>query len=205
MSINLKGLYVISDDILTPKENILEKLEKSLLGGARIVQLRDKKFSDEEIENLVIDIENLCKKYNALFVLNDRYELAIKLQCAGLHIGKSDYDKVDFIRDNFKGIIGISCYGDLETAKIMEEKGVDYVAFGSFFTSPTKPLAKVVDKEVLKQAKEQLKIPTCAIGGITLENSNELLENDVDMLAVISDIWKNENIENRCKEFSKLF
>jgi len=205
MSVNLNGLYVISDDVLTPKDILLNKIEKALKGGAKIVQLRDKKSLDNEIEQLVINLETLCKKYDALFVLNDRVDLAIKLQCSGLHVGKSDYEKIDNIRKNFKGILGISCYGDLKTAKIMEEKGADYVAFGSFFTSPTKPQSKVVPKEVLKEAKKLLKIPTCAIGGITLANSKELLENSVDMLAVISDIWKSESIENRSNQFSKLF
>ncbi|WP_421716980.1 thiamine phosphate synthase [Arcobacter arenosus] len=205
MSIKLNGLYVISDDILTPKEILFEKIEEALKGGAKIVQLRDKKSLDEEIEQLVINLDALCKKYEALFILNDRINLAIKLQCSGLHVGKSDYEKIDYIRENFKGILGISCYGDLKTAKLMEEKGANYVAFGSFFASPTKPQAKVVSKEVLKEAKKLLNIPTCAIGGITLKNAKELLENDVDMLAVISDIWKSDSIENRCNQFSKLF
>ncbi|RXJ75967.1 thiamine phosphate synthase [Arcobacter sp. F155] len=205
MSVNLNGLYVISDDKLTPKETILFQIEKALIGGATIVQLRDKISSDEEIENLTLKLQELCRKYNALFVLNDRVELAIKLQCDGLHIGRSDHHRVEEIRKEYKGVLGISCYGELNLAKSMEEKNVDYVAFGAFFASSTKPNAAVVDKEVIAKAKEELSIPVCVIGGITSDNVKELIEKGTDMVAVISDIWQSKNIEEKCKSFKKSF
>lgn len=205
MSIKLEGLYIISDDALTPKESILKNIEEVLKANVSIIQLRDKISSDEEIKDLVISLDKLCKKYNAIFILNDRVDLAIELQCTGLHIGKSDYEKVDLIRKEFKGILGISCYDNIKKAKTMEEKGANYVAFGSFFPSPTKPDSEIVDKKILKKAKEALNIPICAIGGITSKNAYELLENSTDMLAVISDIWKANNIQEKCKEYIKLF
>lgn len=205
MSVNLNGLYVITDDKLTPKETVLFQIEKALIGGATIVQLRDKISSDEEIENLTLKLQELCRKYNALFVLNDRVELAIKLQCDGLHIGRSDHHRVEEIRKEYKGVLGISCYGDLNLAKSMEEKNVDYVAFGAFFASSTKPNAAVVNKEVIAKAKEELSIPVCVIGGITSDNVKELIEKGTDMVAVISDIWQSENIEEKCKSFKKSF
>lgn len=205
MSVNLNGLYVISDDKLTPKETVLFQIEKALIGGATIVQLRDKISSDEEIENLTLKLQELCREYNALFVLNDRVELAIKLQCDGLHIGRSDHHRVEEIRKEYKGVLGISCYGDLNLAKSMEEKNVDYVAFGAFFASSTKPNAAVVDKEVIAKAKEELSIPICVIGGITSDNVKELIEKGTDMVAVISDIWQSKNIEEKCKSFKKSF
>lgn len=205
MSVNLNGLYVITDDKLTPKETVLFQIEKALIGGATIIQLRDKISSDEEIENLTLKLQELCRKYNALFVLNDRVELAIKLQCDGLHIGKSDHHRVEEIRKEYKGVLGISCYGDLNLAKSMEEKNVDYVAFGAFFASSTKPNAAVVNKEVIAKAKEELSIPVCVIGGITSDNVKELIEKGTDMVAVISDIWQSENIEEKCKSFKKSF
>lgn len=201
MSKKLNGLYVISDDLLTPKNSIKDQIEQSLKGGAKIVQLRDKTSSDEEIETLIQDLENLCNKYNAVFVLNDRVELAIKLKCSGLHVGKSDYHKIEYIRKEFNGVLGVSCYGDLENAKKMENLGVDYVAFGSFFPSPTKPQSDVVDINVIAKAKDYINIPICAIGGINTKNYKELTMQNVDMIAVISDIWKSENIKNKCEEF----
>ena len=205
MSVKLNGLYVISDDTLTPKETILKQIEQALKAGVTIVQLRDKISKDEELEELIQKLQELCKRYDALFVLNDRIELAIKLNCDGLHIGRSDHHRVKEIRQEYKGVLGISCYGDLALAKKMEDLNVDYVAFGSFFTSSTKPLAAVVDKEVIRQGKEQLNIPVCVIGGITSKNAQELINKGANMTAVISDIWKSDNIEKKCTEFTKLF
>lgn len=199
-----KGLYVITDDVLTPKEEMLIQVEKALKGGAKIVQLRDKKSSDEELEKELVSLQKLCRRYKALFVLNDRVELAIKHQCDGLHIGKSDHHRVSEIRKNYWGYLGISCYGDLQTAKKMQKLGADYVAFGSFFTSSTKPQAEVIDKDIVKEAKKALDIPICAIGGITSSNAKELVENGIDMLAVISDIWKSEDISKKCAEYKEL-
>lgn len=205
MSVNLNGLYVISDDTLTPKETILNQIEQALKAGASIVQLRNKVSEDKQIEKLVLELQELCRSYNALFVLNDRVELAIKLQCDGLHIGRSDHHRVKQIREEYKGILGISCYGDLALAKNMQDLNVDYVAFGSFFTSSTKPLATVVDKEVISQGKKQLDIPVCVIGGITSKNAQSLVNKGADMLAVISDIWKSDNIQDKCKEYIEIY
>ena len=79
----------------------------------------------------------------------------------------------------------------------MEKKGADYVAFGAFFSSSTKPNAPIIKQSILKNAKKKLKIPICAIGGITSENIYQLKESD--MFAIISDIWKSENIEEKVK------
>jgi len=195
----LKGLYVITDDNLTPNESIYTQVDDTLKGGASIVQLRDKKSSDEEIKIKAIKLQELCKKYDALFVLNDKIDLAIKLQCDGLHIGKSDHDRFETIRSNFDGIIGVSCYGDISLAKKFENLGADYVAFGSFFTSPTKPDSNIVPLEILSQAKKELNIPVCAIGGITINNLEKVIIQNPDMVSVISDIWNSENIQNQSK------
>jgi thiamine-phosphate pyrophosphorylase len=198
----LKGLYVISDDTLTPKHKLLDSMQQALEGGASIVQLRDKQSSDEELEPLILKLQALCEQYNALFVLNDRVELAIKLQTHGLHIGKSDYHRIEYIRENFKHILGISCYGDVSLALNMQKKGVNYVAFGSFFTSPTKPHSAVVPFEVIGEAKNKLRIPVCVIGGINLHNLDEVLEYKPDMVAVIHDIFKQEtHIQQQVKNY----
>ncbi|MBN2824873.1 MAG: thiamine phosphate synthase [Campylobacterales bacterium] len=202
---SLRGLYVISDDRLTPKESLLQSIEKALQGGARIVQLRDKISSDDELRAIIPNLTLLCKEYNALFVLNDKVELAIELGVEGLHIGKSDHHRFKAIRKDFKGIIGVSCYGDLVLAKEMQEMGANYVAFGSFFHSPTKPHSNIVDLKILSKAKEALRIPICAIGGINGENASELISHyQPDMVAVISDIWTND-ITHQAQFYSKLY
>jgi thiamine-phosphate pyrophosphorylase len=200
--LKLEGLYAISDDVLTPKDELLEKITLTLDGGAKIIQLRDKISLDSELVDISNDIQELCKKYNAIFVMNDRFELAIKQKFQGIHIGKSDYENFIQIRKDFDGILGVSCYGDLENAKYFEENGADYVAFGSFFNSPTKPDSSLVSPQILKQAKEILTIPICAIGGINSSNIDDILSVKTDMVAVISDIWQSEDITKISKFYT---
>lgn len=201
---SLRGLYVISDDELTPKESLLSSIELALEGGAKVVQLRDKVSNDQSLIDTIFNIQALCHQHHALFVLNDRVELAIELKCDGLHIGKSDHYRFADIRKKFKGILGVSCYGDWVMARQMELMGADYVAFGSFFASPTKPNSNIVDCEVLRYAKERLTIPICAIGGINSQNVETIMEYQPDMVAVISDIWNND-IKQQAKLYTNFY
>lgn len=197
MKETLNGLYVITDDKLTPLETLGKSVTKAINGGANIVQLRDKISSDETIEKTSLMLQELCRASGVLFVINDKIDIAIKLSLDGLHIGKSDHAIFDDIRSKFKGILGVSCYGDVEMALNFECRGADYVAFGSFFTSPTKPLANVVDLSILDEAKEKLTIPICAIGGINTHNLHDVLSHKPDMICVINDIWSSDDIQNR--------
>lgn len=201
----LQGLYVITDDLLTPNTSLIEQVTDSLRGGAKIVQLRDKVSSLDEIKQKAIELENLCKEYNAIFVLNDKVELAIELGLSGLHIGKSDHHRVKEIREKFSGYLGVSCYGDIALAKEMQDMGVDYVAFGSFYASPTKPNANIVDLNILSKAKAELSIPVCAIGGLSRENISEVMKHKPDMVSLVSDIWKCEDIKAQSKFYAKLY
>ncbi|QSZ42165.1 thiamine phosphate synthase [Sulfurimonas aquatica] len=201
----LRGLYVITDDLLTPNATLLEQVTESLKGGAKIVQLRDKVSSLDEIKQKAIELESLCQEYDAIFVLNDKVELAIELGLSALHIGKSDHHRVKEIRKNFSGYLGVSCYGDISLAKSMQEVGVDYVAFGSFYTSPTKPNANIVDLNILSKARAELNIPVCAIGGISKDNIDEVMEHKPDMISLVSDIWKCEDIKEKSKFYTKFY
>lgn len=201
----LKGLYVITDEKLTPYDKMLDMVEKALKGGASIVQLRDKNNPDEFLIPYCNELKNLCHKYDAIFIINDRVDLALKVDADGVHVGEEDPDVVQ-VRQKTKGkILGVSCYGSVERAIQMEKIGADYVAFGSFYPSLTKPKSKIVPKSVIPEAKKVLKIPVCVIGGLTVENSKELIDLGADIVAVISDVWTSEDIESRCREYLKLF
>jgi thiamine-phosphate pyrophosphorylase len=201
----LKGLYVITDEKLTPYDKIFDMVEQALKGSAKLVQLRDKNNSDDFLLPIAKDLKKLCNKYDALFIVNDRLELTLKSDADGIHVGEEDVD-ISEIRKALKDkIVGVSCYGDVERAILMERLSATYVAFGSFYPSPTKPKSKVVDKSVITEAKRFLKIPVCVIGGITVERAKELIELGADLVAVISDIWTAENIEERAREYAELF
>lgn len=201
----LKGLYVITDEKLTTYDKIVEMVEKALKGGAKIVQLRDKTNSDDFLILHGFLLKELCEKYNAYFIVNDRVDLALKINAHGVHIGKEDADITEVKKKLKNKIIGVSCYGDIERAKIMESLGASYVAFGSFYPSPTKPEAKIVDKSIIQQAKKVLSIPVCVIGGLNVERAKELVCLGADIVAVVSDIWTAPSIEERAKEYKNLF
>lgn len=201
----LKGVYVITDEKLTPYDKILEMVEKALQGGASMVQLRDKTNSDDFLFSYGVLLKELCEKYNAYFIVNDRIDLAKRLDAHGVHIGKEDADITE-VRQRLKGkIIGVSCYGDIERAKFMENLGASYVAFGSFYPSPTKPEARIIDKSIIREAKKVLSIPVCVIGGLNVQRAKELVHLGADIVAVISDIWTSSSIEERVKEYKNLF
>ena len=201
----LRGLYVITDEKLTPYEKMFDMVQQALKGGARIVQLRDKHNSDDFLLPIAKGLKTLCHKYDAIFIVNDRVELALKSDADGVHVGEEDSDITEIRKILKDKIIGVSCYGDVERAILMERLSASYVAFGSFYPSLTKPNSKIIDKTVLSEAKRFLKIPICAIGGITLDRARKLIEMGADMVAVINDIWTAENIEERAREYSKLF
>ncbi|BAM32288.1 thiamine phosphate synthase [Helicobacter cinaedi] len=202
MSVNtrLQGIYAISDEILTPYEILSQCVESALKAGVRIFQLRDKSHSDEWLCPIAKELLKLCERYNALFVLNDRLDLALRLNAPALHIGRDD-GEFSRVRERFSGILGASSYGDLQRAKVLESLGADYVAFGAFFPSPTKPNAAAAPLELLIQAKQTLKIPICAIGGISTQNIH-LLKN-ADMNAVISSLWANNSQDSSTLESTR--
>jgi len=169
MSKKLKGLYAITDELLTPLASIEDNVAIALENGVGIIQYRDKTSSLDVLRKTATVLQDLCKRYDALFVLNDHIDLAIEIGCDGLHIGKSDHTRFEEIRKVFDGIIGVSCYGDVALAKSFQDKGADYVAFGSFFTSKTKPNSNRVPLDVLTQAKKELHIAWCVIDSKSIE------------------------------------
>ncbi len=200
----LKGLYVLTDATLTPTESMLEQVERVLKSGVKVIQYRDKYASDEEAEKQCIRLQALCDVYEAIFIIDDRLEIAYRINADGLHVGMDDvsYEEAR-VRLGEDKIIGVSCYGDLERAKKYANLGADYVAFGSFFPSPTKPQAKIVAPEILKMAKEQLHVPICAIGGINEENIELLSCYDIAMYSLISAVYKNDAIEENLEKLHR--
>ncbi|MDD3343977.1 MAG: thiamine phosphate synthase [Sulfurospirillaceae bacterium] len=196
----LKGIYVLSDAILTPKETIMAQMERVLKSGVSVIQFRDKYASDEEIEPICKALQLLCNQHNALLIIDDRAQLVKKIDADGLHVGKDDMDYAEAraLLGNDK-IIGVSCYGNIARAQKYESLGADYVAFGSFFPSPTKPNSPVVPLTILKEAKALLKLPICAIGGINNDNISDVARWGIEMYSVISAVYKEDQIEQNIK------
>jgi thiamine-phosphate pyrophosphorylase len=202
MSQLLKGLYVITDEHLTPDETVHTYVEEALKAGANIVQYRNKTKTDDEVEEICRTLQAMCTQHKVPFIIDDRPHLATKIGADGLHIGKDDMPIEDARKIFPKGIIGVSCYGSIRKAKEAEAEGADYVAFGSFFASPTKPHSGIISMNVLHKAKEAVSIPVCAIGGIEQINIGQIAATKTDMISVVSAAFKGdvqENVSNLIK------
>ncbi len=196
MSNRLEGLYAITDEVLTPDATVAEQIETALESGVRIIQYRNKHADDAQVKPICIELQKLCRKHNALFIIDDRPQLAQQIKADGLHIGKNDMN-IKEARALFpEGIIGVSCYGSVRLAKQAQEEGADYVAFGSFFHSPTKPHSGIVSMSVLEKAKNALDIPICAIGGINISNIHEISAKKPHMISVVSAVFQGDIKQN---------
>jgi thiamine-phosphate pyrophosphorylase len=202
----LRGLYAITDARLTPRATLRIQVDAALRGGAHLVQYRDKSGDAAQRRDDAAMLQTLCSDHDALLIINDDVELAAQVGAAGVHLGRGDADpRLARQRLGQKAIIGASCYDRLDLAHEAREAGADYVAFGSVFPSPTKPNAACAPLSLIEQARAELDLPICAIGGITRANAARVVAAGADMVAVISDLFASEDIEERARDLSRLF
>lgn len=203
MKLPNQGIYAITQTENRSHQQILEQTEAALRGGTAVLQYRNKSSQDAELAG---DLFSLCQHYHIPFIVNDDIELAAALKADGVHLGQDD-GNIKHARQRLgpDAIIGISCYNDLDRALDMEHAGANYVAFGRFFPSSSKPLARPAHIQTLRQAKQQISIPIVAIGGILPENGQQLLEAGADFLAIIGGIFNHKNPEQATREYQKLF
>ena len=203
----LRGLYIITDKNLIPRDKFLETVEKALRGGARIVQLREKDSSQDEIIRLGKGLLRTTKRYGVPLIINDSPSMAKEIDADGVHLGKDDPGIQDARRIlGGEAIIGISCYGEIERGIQAEREGADYVAFGTPYFTPTKPDRKGTPFEVLREARKKItKIPIFAIGGINRENAKSVLETGVDGIAVITGVFGSSDPERAARDLASLF
>lgn len=189
-----------------PDRDFLFKAEQALLGGARLIQYRDKTGSREKRLAQASALKNLCEYHNVLLIINDDIELAETVQAHGVHLGRDDIAiHAARLLLGPDAVIGVSCYDQPELALAAEKAGADYIAFGAFFPSITKPEARAASLELLTTAKQQLHIPVCTIGGITAKNAATLVDRGADMTAVISDLFASDDIRRTASQISRLF
>ncbi len=202
----LHGLYAITDAQLIASDKFALTIEQSLKGGASVIQYRDKSADNKKRLQQASALKVLCDQYNAYFIINDDIDLALAVDADGIHIGKDDTSLTAARKKLGQNkIIGVSCYNRFDLALQANEQGADYIAFGSFFASPTKPNAVKAELSLLSEAKQKLGIPICAIGGINLNNAPQLVLAGADMLAVISSLFAEQDTNLASEKFSQLF
>lgn len=198
-----QGLYAITQTDAKPIAQILVEVESALKGGAVVIQYRDKNPIDAE--QLARALLALCHRYQAPLLINDSIDLALIVGADGVHLGRDDGDIAE-ARQKLgpDAIIGVSCYNDVEKAQAAVAAGADYVAFGRFFPSGSKPLAAPAEIATLTLAKQQLTVPIVAIGGILPENGKQLIDAGADLLAVIGGVFDHE-VQTAAAAYTQLF
>ncbi len=201
----IKGLYAITDTRLTGKA-LLEKTRQVIEGGATLIQYRAKTVDMHLRSRDARGLRVLCEHYDTPFIINDDVTLAQECGAHGVHLGKGD-ETIQQARAvlGTHAIIGASCYNDLDRARTAQESGADYVAFGRFFTSSTKPDAVPAPIALIGQAKSLLKVPVVAIGGITPDNAVPLVAAGVDAVAVINGLFGQPDPRHAARRYARLF
>ncbi|MDJ0880326.1 MAG: thiamine phosphate synthase [Gammaproteobacteria bacterium] len=203
----LYGLYGITDSTLHPDTTrLLAAVAQAIKGGLSILQYRNKLADSMQKYEQAKALRTLCSASGVTFIINDDPELALAVNADGVHVGKDD-TRLLSIREKFGNhlIMGCSCYNDIERARLAERDGADYVAFGRFYPSKTKPNAVKATPLLLRRAHEQLNIPICAIGGIVPENAAALIKSGADMVAVIHGLFAAADIHQQAHDFNRLF
>ena len=202
----IQGLYAILDTALLTPAIRLSAAEGALAGGARLLQYRDKTQDYRQRLTEAQALSRLCNDYQAHFIINDDVALAADSQATGVHLGRDDATLAQARSQlGSDAIIGVSCYNDLALAQATAAAGADYIAFGSFFDSATKPQAVHASIPLLRQARDNLTLPIVAIGGITADNAKELIEAGADAVAVIRDLFAYPDSRLRAQRYAQLF
>ena len=183
------NLYVITDQ----KENLLRIIENVLIAGVKIIQHRFKKGTDRDRIEEAIQIKKLCKKYNSLFIINDRVDIALASNADGIHLGQDDLDlKTARKLLGYSKIIGISANNEIDIANALKE-GCDYLGIGPVFETSTKKGVEPLGIDKIKKLTKDLNIPWFAIGGITTNNISYLKKYGFRKVALVSQLMNSKD------------
>ena len=198
-------LYVITDESLSKGHTHVDLARMALAGGADVIQLRDKKLGGKELLKYALEIRELTKNSGALFIVNDRLDVALASGADGVHLGQDDLP-AGFVRKLCPPgfIIGVSA-GTVDEAIHAERDGADYVGLGPIFNTASKTDAgPACGLDTLRAIKGSITIPVVAIGGIGQYNAADVLSSGADGLAVISAVVSQDDVELAARRLKTL-
>jgi len=184
-------LYLISPERIEHPSIFAADLRAALDGGdVAAFQLRLKDVDDAAITRAADTLRPICQQRGVAFILNDRPDLAVKLDCDGVHIGQDDMPYPEARRImGAERQVGVTAKASRHLAMEAAEAGADYVAFGAFFHSDTKTVTTPASLEILEWWSGLMEVPCVAIGGITVDNCRPLIAAGADFLAVAGGVW----------------
>ena len=202
----MSHLYAITDSQLMPNEQLFLGVDAALKGGCKLVQYRDK--SDDHARRLfeAKKLLTLCNQYHAQLLINDDVNLAQEIGAHGVHLGQGDTNPVAArIILGSRAIIGVTCHDSLALAQQAIKDSANYIAFGRFFSSNTKPDARPAPLSLLTEARAQYpNTMIAAIGGITTENAKSVLAAGADLIAVCHSLFAADDVTAQTRKFIEL-
>lgn len=199
------SLYLVTDRGLMSTHTLTEAVEQAILGGCTMVQLREKESSSLEFYEQAQEVKQITDRYGVPLIINDRVDIALAVEAAGIHIGQSDLPVPDVRRlIGMEMLLGVSVSSSEEAGKAMED-GADYLGVGAMFPTGTKTDANAVSMEELKRIRRMTNLPIVVIGGINLENARLFRPMGIDGLAVVSGIIGQPNIRKAAAQMKEAF
>lgn len=198
-------LYLCTDRGLMSSATIEESVEAALKGGVTVVQLREKDCSSKQFYDIAISVKKITDKYQVPLIINDRVDIALAVDAAGVHIGQSDLP-VEVVRQIIgpEKVVGVSVSKPDEAVKARNE-GADYLGVGAMYATDTKKDTRDVSMEELMKIRENVDIPIVVIGGINMNTLPNFINKGIDGLAVISAIVAKEDVEGAARQMYEAF
>lgn len=202
----LPPLYAITSSQLMPGDELCTKTEAALKGGCKLIQYRDKSTNSEQRLSEARALKQLCQRYEATLIINDDVDLALEVNADGVHLGQGDLNIASARhRLGASAIIGITCHDSLTLARTAIENKADYIAFGRFFSSNTKPDAESAPLSLIALAKNEFDTPTVVIGGICRDNAAEIIAAGAESIAISHGIFAADDITQETQHLLSLF
>lgn len=183
-------LYLVTDSEGMTHEQFVDKVEKALRSGVTLLQLREKNKTGREFYHEALAVKKLADKYNVPLIINDRIDIALAVDAAGVHVGQSDIPVAQARRLLGADKIVGATTKTLEQAAQAVQEGADYLGVGAMFPTTTKVITVPTSKATLCEICEAVDIPVVAIGGINIDNIGTLAGCPIDGVAVVSAIMK---------------
>ena len=199
------SLYLVTDRMLMSTKTLGEAVEQAVIGGCTMVQLREKEILSLDFYVLASEMKKITDRYGIPLIINDRIDIAMAVDAAGVHIGQKDIP-ADIARkvigkDMLLGVSAVSAAEAVNAAKA----GADYLGVGAMFPTGTKPDAGFVSMEELGRIRKAVDIPIVVIGGIGKENAMLFHPMGIDGLAVVSAVIAQPNIKKSAADLKSLF
>ena len=197
----LARLMVITDRNLM-RPSFSQALTSAVLGGARLLQLREKNLSPSGVLRLAQTAQEICAHSQARLLINSDFEIARKVGAFGTHLRESQsiYGVRKILEPEYSVGQSVHC---LEAAFRAEKAGADYLVFGSIFPTQSHPESTPLGLEALREFTSRVSIPVYAVGGITVENARQCLEAGAYGVAAVRAVWDAPDVEIAVRQFTE--